>query len=195
MKVSFGGIKNISTSFDYIKDPKKKNNTATYINMSFELNNIGENDLDTFKKLLTPKVLKNDGVVNLSTFSYKTKNGKEQHTEIYANGYKLEPAIKENFSPILKMCKLAERISQMKDYEFVHDYDYVNSKDFKKTDTYAHTQYSHTNETDENQKKAVEKSLSPAYNKFCATLMQSNLIKALGEITDNLRAEEEYFED
>lgn len=187
MKISFSGIKNLSSSCALNYPPTKKEMKSgakemrTDIHM--KLDNEGTNDLDVYQKLLGKKLVKKDGIIDLTTSHYnygvdRYSGLDREFTICLINGEVLEETAK-NREKFKGLCDLTDKISQIQPKEFSVDPNFKTSKEFK--DSFSYFQIAYVDKiVDKNQfEEKINKTLTPETNKICATLMKSNLIRAM----------------
>src|SRR5574344_353862 len=184
MQVSFKGIKNINSFLDYedVKDKRKNLKSKRVLNISLQLDNDKNNDLDTFQKLLGKRILKDDGILNIYTYKKTYKKDDDNDIRYYLNGYEVKKYEPKNFNIFSKLYDLMTKTEELKDDEFQLTESFNTPAYQKKNDSFAYNLYTNIAKTPEEQKEVFKKSLSPDFNKICALLTQNAFLTEMYNI-------------
>lgn len=195
MQISFSGIKNISSTFDYSKgkipfDTGRKNSKEDkniHTGLHAKLDNNGTRDLEEYQKIFGKKLLKNDGILDITVDHY-TESPRKNENEIDAvicviNGAHIADH-PQNRNALNSILKLSERIQEMKEDEFIVNPNFERSKELYNSFPYFKFVEIDKIKDKDGLSKEIKKSLSPEHNKFCATIMKSNLLIALMNLND-----------
>lgn len=181
MNVSFKGIREVTSSFDYKKMDNSENKMIP-IYLSVKLDNENGNDLDEFLKILPknsmPKSqlakLKQDGILNIvSSATYDKDSNSEarvyiQDTEVV------------DLDVLLKLTNLTDKIME-RDTNPANNANFLFSNDLIKMPSALMNVMSKNAKTNEEGKAALKQSVDPEYNKLCANLLKSQLLSVISE--------------
>lgn len=190
MQISFSGMKNIGSTCDYSKgkisfDTGRKNSKEDkniHAGLHVKLDNEGSKDLEEYQKIFGKKLLKNDGILDITVDHY-VENPRKKENGIDAvicmiNGAHIADH-PQNRNALNSILKLSERIQEMKADEFVVSPNFEQSSELYNSFPFFKFVEIDNIKDQDNLSKAVKKSLSPEHNKFCATIMKSNLLIAM----------------
>lgn len=196
MQISFSGIKNISSTFDYSKgkipfDTGRKNSKEDkniHAGLHVKLDNEGSKDLKAYQEVFGKKLIKNDGILDITLDHYieDPNNNNNAIDAIFCmiNGAHIADNPK-NRDALNSILKLSERIQGMKEDEFVVSPNFEKSKELYNSFPYFKFVEIDKIKDKDGLSTAVKKSLSPEHNKFCATIMKSNLLIAMMNLNNS----------
>lgn len=196
MQISFSGIKNISSTFDYAKgkipfDTGRKNSKEDkniHAGLHVKLDNEGSKDLKAYQEVFGKKLIKNDGILDITLDHYieDPKNNDNAIDAIFCmiNGAHIADNPK-NRDALNSILKLSERIQEMKADEFVVSPNFEQSSELYNSFPYFKFVEIDKIKDKDSLSTAVKKSLSPEHNKFCATIMKSNLLIAMMNLNNS----------